>query len=1033
VAERLSFTITPDLDLKVVESSLKAMEKVFEGAGKRIQRQMNEALKYEGPDQVIEFKFQVKNIKDELNVIKRKVREAVSFSEKYKEAVDALRGPLGKTTNELKKQLSYLKELKDNTERFSFATGETTKAWKGVTDRIEKVRGELDRINGESQQFPLIEKLTIANLLANALQGAFNKLAGSIKYVIDTGIQFEQIQLGLEGFIGSASEADEAMQSFIKTAVESPLNVEQVAEGAKTLLAFGLTADETKESVDRLAKIAGATGSDLKLLARNLGQVKSQGRAFTRDLNQFGTAGVPIFRELANVIGVTEAEIRKMATDGVIGFEAVNQAIINMTQSGSAFDNIAKRMQNTWGGQIEAMVSAIQLFSAELLKTITDIDNVFFGVLQKSLKLAVLGIKGLASALKNLKPVIAVLAGAVTGYAAAWAAVNFKVIIGALIALKATLWGTVKATWAAIAAKLGLATAMNPAVGIAYAAAVAGVVVAVGGLAREAMAGSEEVQDLQEQLDKKPNAEQTFEQITLKLAKLSKKAKELREEFERLGGLDKKQQGPKPVTGEQERLAVAKEIRAVEQDRLDILNMLEEKYGKATRTFIEQAVAQKTSNLELLDIVGQYGEKIAENEGRWEALTKQAEAHKEAVNKVYGDAIKAREKLIQQITEQGRAEQKLARETREALVKKYEGQRKQLDAIYSQILRNIDAEIGALSKRGPKEQELYDLNKKELQEKIKKGDLNDKELLQLEAQLERMERQEKIEKLQEARQRVELEQEQRMNQLKKEEEATLKRLDDKEKAREKRREQHIEKLKSENKNLEAQQGKKIAALDKILNREKIQYKNQKDMDRQLALVQDKYDVIQKDTLRLAENLERAETAAEGINRVSDGLVKAAQAAAVLKPDTASYTDRSDENFAAGAAMGIRAAGGPVSGGSAYQVNELGKEAFLSAAGRLSMINAPAYGKWRAPSSGTVIPAHLTKQLDIPQGGVNLNGQPNFDQRKAGRNPLNRILSALSGAGSDNIQNNVTVQSANPTKTASDMLVQLTKLRRRRMY
>ena len=65
----------------------------------------------------------------------------------------------------------------------------------------------------------------------------------------------------------------------------------------------------------------------------------------------------------------------------------------------------------------------------------------------------------------------------------------------------------------------------------------------------------------------------------------------------------------------------------------------------------------------------------------------------------------------------------------------------------------------------------------------------------------------------------------------------------------------------------------------------------------------------------------------------------------------------------------RFAGGPVTGGTPYTVNEFGQEAFLSAAGKLSMINAPSWGTWRAPGAGTVIPAHLTKQLDIPSGGV----------------------------------------------------------------
>lgn len=74
------------------------------------------------------------------------------------------------------------------------------------------------------------------------------------------------------------------------------------------------------------------------------------------------------------------------------------------------------------------------------------------------------------------------------------------------------------------------------------------------------------------------------------------------------------------------------------------------------------------------------------------------------------------------------------------------------------------------------------------------------------------------------------------------------------------------------------------------------------------------------------------------------------------------------------ASNARAFGGPVKAGSMYQVNELGREAFLSSTGRLSMINKPAYGMWRAPSSGVVLPAHVTEQLVQTQAMYSVSPQ-----------------------------------------------------------
>ena len=55
-------------------------------------------------------------------------------------------------------------------------------------------------------------------------------------------------------------------------------------------------------------------------------------------------------------------------------------------------------------------------------------------------------------------------------------------------------------------------------------------------------------------------------------------------------------------------------------------------------------------------------------------------------------------------------------------------------------------------------------------------------------------------------------------------------------------------------------------------------------------------------------------------------------------------------------------GGDVRAGQTYTVNEIGQESFRSRSGRLSLIKKPAWGRWRAPSDGVVIPAGMTARL-----------------------------------------------------------------------
>jgi len=129
----------------------------------------------------------------------------------------------------------------------------------------------------------------------------------------------------------------------------------------------------------------------------------------------------------------------------------------------------------------------------------------------------------------------------------------------------------------------------------------------------------------------------------------------------------------------------------------------------------------------------------------------------------------------------------------------------------------------------------------------------------------------------------------------------------------------------------------------------------------------------------------------------------------------------------GGGGGNRASGGPVSGGTTYTVNEVGTEGFMDASGRMREIKAPAWGQWKAPGSGTVIPAHIWKNIKAGN-----QTKINMPRQTSPGNAVARAISTINNTGGDNIQNAVTIQASNPIQAANNMMVQLNKVRRRRM-
>ena len=247
----------------------------------------------------------------------------------------------------------------------------------------------------------LTRNITTANVAAGLLLRGIDSVTNSIASAIKAGAGFEQLTLGLEAFTGSVADATALYEEFTQTALKTPFNIQQVANAGRVLLAFGLNIEQATEGTRQLSLVAGATGGDLTNLARNLGQIQAQGKAFTRDLNQFAIAGIPVFAELSKVIGASELEIRKLTTEGKVGFDSVSQALSNLTAEGGAFAVLAERQLSTVVGAFANLQTEAFNLAGALNKVSSPVIVSFFNTLSSLLTVAsdnLLGVAGAAGA-----------------------------------------------------------------------------------------------------------------------------------------------------------------------------------------------------------------------------------------------------------------------------------------------------------------------------------------------------------------------------------------------------------------------------------------------------------------------------------------------------------------------------------------------------------------------------------------------------------------------------------------------------------
>ena len=920
MAQNLTFNLGVDTNSAV--QSINTFFQTFDAGAAKAKNSLNQAF---GQTLQTEVEINLKNGE----LVAKKIQSAHQESKRLETAVKAMNGELGRTPNELKRQITILKQIQGNTEKYRQGTNKLTEDWKKVSGRIQEASNALKRMNSGSplQQIKagltgIIGKFTLVQTLANVATGALMGMGRAVGEFGAMSGRMETLQLQLEGFTGSASAAAEAFRGFSDIAAQSPFNLEQVATAGKIMMAFGIDTETAMISTKQLGIAAAATGGDINLLARNLGQIAAQGQAYTRDLTQFAIQGIPIWEEMSAVTGKSVTELKKMASEGQISFEIVQQALNNLTREGTAFAEIAKRMQETFAGRMARIEASINELGLAFIQTFNKFDRALGKIVSGSMKLFADTIKFVA---KNFETLTKCIVSATIALGVFVALNNIPAIIGAMAGL-IMQWGVLtKGITAASVAQAVYAALSGQWANIAAA-------VAIGGLAYMGLSAA---------ID---SVNQKEKQLLANSIAQSRATGELtereRKRFEEL------------------MLATDKELQ-----KYDDL--------KEARDELKAQLDAEIAKLEQM---------------------------KEKIKERYDEEIDDIQRVID-------ADRQRADEMREAQQAELDRVRERHDA----ALEAIDAEIGLLREKTGKEKELYQFQKQQLQQKIASGDLDKEEQLRAEARLSRMNRQEKIQDLMLQKKTLQKDQEKEIDGIQKRQKTNLDAIL-----------QGIKDQQQDIRDLKNKRDDETEVLQEVIDKNK-GIGNEVDVSTEAVKAQ----ITEVNRLGIEYG-----TAAGKVDDLAAKIRTAAIEQAKLNSLMAARAEGAATNQ--GTPLPTFFTGGPIKGGTKAQVNELGQEAFLSASGRLSMINAPAFGTWRAPSSGTVIPAHLTKQLNVPTGGVNLNSAAVSNASRAGAGGMSSMVRAIQGAmGGDTFNQSVTVQAANPVQAANNMMVEMTRLKRRR--
>lgn len=335
------------------------------------------------------------NITSQRGVIRQLQNELILLKEKYRETVKSGGDTTG-MSEQIKAQTVKLREQKDVLFGLTQQQAEARLSVKRLKDEYAAFKEEA----GETVEAN--EKMSVSLTKVLGVIGGVTALKNFITELVNVRGQFQQLEIAFSTMLKSKEKADKLMGELVDIAAKTPFDLQGVAQSAKQMIAYGSSAENVGDELVMLGNVAAGVGSQLSEIAYLYGTLRTQGRAYAVDIRQFAGRGIPIYEELAKVLGVTKDEVSGLVKEGKVGFREVEQAFKNMTSESGIYYNLMQEQSKSLTGQISNLGDAWDSMLNEIGKSTQGIAST--------------GISGLKELIENYETVGKVLLGLIATY-----------------------------------------------------------------------------------------------------------------------------------------------------------------------------------------------------------------------------------------------------------------------------------------------------------------------------------------------------------------------------------------------------------------------------------------------------------------------------------------------------------------------------------------------------------------------------------------------------------------------------------------
>ncbi len=230
----------------------------------------------------------------------------------------------------------------------------TSKGWKVTLSIKDNISNKLNKLRGNI--WSMTKRIATSPLTMLGIGGG---MAGVTGHSLGLAGEKEGAVLGYETMLGSMEKALKFQEKLERFALATPFEMPQLRDATKLLLAYQFKADEVLPYMRIIGDTtsglnAGAEG--ISAIVRALGQMKQTGRVNAQDMMQLTNVGVAAWQILADKMGKSVAEVRKMSEKGLIpAHKAVEMLLEGMdkgTKNVRGFGGLMDKQSKTLFGMI---------------------------------------------------------------------------------------------------------------------------------------------------------------------------------------------------------------------------------------------------------------------------------------------------------------------------------------------------------------------------------------------------------------------------------------------------------------------------------------------------------------------------------------------------------------------------------------------------------------------------------------------------------------------------------------------------------